>query len=580
LGLSESLEMMVAAVINLLERDHSTWGRAQVIEALTVVLPTESIDSAEMLRGAVEAAADAALAHPDVVLLTCPDRSDLRHGGLRYSTWWTLRTEQAVLDTVKTGRAAKVAVVAPDRVEPAVSGLGDDQADAVRRLCCGGERVAVMVGPAGSGKTASLAATRHAWQAEGIRVRGVAPSAVAAGVLAEQAGIPGETLAKFLHQAVNGQISIKRGEVIVCDEASMVSTRDLAALILLAEAADAKVVLVGDHHQLGSVQAGGLFRLLAFDARTVELTSVHRFADGWEAEATRRLRAGDQSVIGEYVDRGRVRSGGRDEVLDNAHHAWMQARSQGRSVMVMAADHDTVDQLALRARAARVATGQVEPDGLVVGNQTVGVGDEIVTTGNDRRLVTTTGAWVRNGDRWQITTRGAHNSLTLVSLHGRGTVTVPGAYVEDHVTLGYAVTVHKAQGVTVDEGVLVVDGSTSSEHLYVGMTRGRHHNLACVDTEAARDEHQHPTPRSASRVLAGALRRSSNEPSATETLRGELDHIGQPSGLQAAIMDSLRQRQRRNARHPALQQPLPQTQPPTPINDSPLPTTTLDRPEL
>ena len=70
----------------------------------------------------------------------------------------------------------------------------------------------------------------------------------------------------------------------------------------------------------------------------------------------------------------------------------------------MAADHDTVDQLASRARAARVAAGEVEPDGINVGHQTVGVGDEIVTTRNDRRLVTTTGAWVRNGDRWHIHT--------------------------------------------------------------------------------------------------------------------------------------------------------------------------------
>ena len=71
----------------------------------------------------------------------------------------------------------------------------------------------------------------------------------------------------------------------------MVSTRDLARLVLLVEAADAKLVLVGDHYQLGSVDAGGLFRLLAADAKTAELTGIRRFADPWEADATRRLRA-------------------------------------------------------------------------------------------------------------------------------------------------------------------------------------------------------------------------------------------------------------------------------------------------
>ena len=86
----------------------------------------------------------------------------------------------------------------------------------------------------------------------------------------------------------------------------------------------------------------------------------------------------------------------------------------------MAADHDTVDQLAIRARANRVAAGEVEPEGVTVGNQTVGVGDEIVTTRNDRRLVTTNGAWVRNGDRWHVTGRQADGSPALSSLEGRG----------------------------------------------------------------------------------------------------------------------------------------------------------------
>jgi AAA domain len=409
-----------------------------------------------------------------------------------------------------------------------------------------------------------------------IPVQGVAPSAVAAGVLAEQAGIPSETLARFLLQAATGQVTPRRGEVIVCDEASMVSTRDLAALVVLAATAEAKVVLVGDHHQLGSVQAGGLFRLLAFDAQTVELTGVRRFSDPWEADATRRLRAGDQSVIGEYIDHGRVRPGDREDTLNCAHQAWIQARSEGRSVMVMAADHDTVDQLALRARAARVAAGQVDPEGLVVGAQTVGVGDEIVTTGNYRRLVTTTGGWVRNGDRWQIIALGPKNSLTLASQERRGKVTVPGAYVEEHVILAYAVTVHKAQGVTVDEGVLVVDGSTSGEHLYVGMTRGRHRNLACVNTEPAGDEQPYRELRTAGQVLAAALRRSSSEPSATETLQGELAGIGRSSSLEAAIVGSPRRSQRAPARH-ARRQQLRVRQ--TLRNDGAVPTTTDTGPE-
>ena len=400
-GVRRPGELILAEIVELLETKHSTWGRAQLVEALSVALPTAKLNGAEMTRGVLEAAADALLVRPEVVLLTCPDRPNVRHGGLRYSTRWTLQTEQAVLDVTETGRTARVAV-APDRpLELAVAALGDDQADAVRRICAGGERVAVLIGPAGSGKSASLAAAGQAWTAVGIAVRGVAPSAIAAGVLAERAGIPSETLAKFLLDAAQGHVQLQPGEVIVCDEASMVSTRDLAQLVLYAEAGGAKVVLVGDHYQLGSVDAGGLFRLLAADAKTAELTTIRRFADPWEAQASRRLRHGDPDVIAEYIDRGRVRFADRDGGLDAAHQAWLDSRKAGRSVIVTAVDPDSVDQLALRARAARVAAGQVEPQGITVVNQTVGVGDEIVTTRNDRRLVTTTGAWVRNGDRWQ-----------------------------------------------------------------------------------------------------------------------------------------------------------------------------------
>jgi hypothetical protein len=179
----------------------------------------------------------------------------------------------------------------------------------------------------------------------------------------------------------------------------------------------------------------------------------------------------------------------------------------------MAADHDTVDQLAMRARAARVAAGEVSPRGFLLGEQVVGVGDEIVTTHNDRRLVTTNAAWVRNGDRWQVLPRGRSGGLQLSSLDGRGKVTIPWTYVKENVALSYAVTVHKGQGLTVDQAVLLVDRATSAEHLYVGMTRGRQHNLVCVVTEPAGDEHQRKNPPTAAGVLVGAVRKTSNEKS-------------------------------------------------------------------
>jgi conjugative relaxase-like TrwC/TraI family protein len=270
-GIRPSVDLRMSEAIEMLERKHSTWGRAQVVDALSVVLATRNAKTAERFRDSIEAVADAILDHQDVVQLTCPGRPGVRHGGVRYSTWWTLKTEQAVLDTVEAGRTAGVAIVATNGTL-AEAGLGDDQTAAVRRLCSGGERDAVLIGPAGSGKSRTLGVARQAWEAAGFPARGVAPSEVAAGVLQEQAGIPSETLAKFLSEVNKGRLRLQRGQVVVCDEASMVSTRHLAQLVLHAEEAEAKLVLVGDHYQLGSVEAGGLFRLLATDAKAAELT--------------------------------------------------------------------------------------------------------------------------------------------------------------------------------------------------------------------------------------------------------------------------------------------------------------------
>lgn len=311
----------------------------------------------------------------------------------------------------------------------------------------------------------------------------------------------------------------------------MVATADLTRLVRAVQRAGAKLVLVGDHRQLGAVDAGGLFRVLVADSRAVQLCEVRRFSDPWEAEASLRMRDGDASVLGEYDARGRIAGGDRDEMVEEAFATWLSARRAGESVVVVAPDHAMVDALALRARAVRVQAGEVEPGGLACGDQLVGWGDEIVTTRNDRRLITTRGVWVRNGDRWSVDARHPDGTLVVSHLGNRGRVVLPAAYVADHVALAYAVTVHKAEGVTVDRAVLLADSATAAEHLYVGMTRGRHHNRACVVTEAATTGHDHRSPTGPVEVLAAVMRRSSAEVSATEALRHEFDHGEQPAML-------------------------------------------------
>ena len=123
--------------------------------------------------------------------------------------------------------------------------------------------------------------------------------------------------------------------------------------------------------------------------------------------------------------------------------SWHEARGASETIVITAPDHDTVDAIANRIHDQRVTTGEVSAGGITVAGQTIGVGDEIVTLRNNRRLITTAGGWVRNGDRWAVRALRADGTAALTSLDGRGRVTVPADYLAEHVALAYAVTVHK-----------------------------------------------------------------------------------------------------------------------------------------
>ncbi len=194
-----------------------------------------------------------------------------------------------------------------------------------------------------------------------------------------------------------------------------------------------------------------------------------------------------------------------------------------RSVL-LAVDAATVAELGARARAERVAGGHVAAAGLPLhdGN-TAGVGDVIVTRRNDRRLLAGRG-WVKNGDRWQVVHGFEDGALTVRRIAGDGrtggSLTLPADYVAQHVELGYASTVHRAQGLTVDTAHAVIDTDTATrELLYVAMTRGADANHVYVATDSPIDDHLQREPaRSAEARLAEVLARVGAEPTATETL--------------------------------------------------------------
>jgi AAA domain len=147
------------------------------------------------------------------------------------------------------------------------------------------------------------------------------------------------------------------GQLVIVDEAAMSGTIDLAQLTIQARQAGAKLLLVGDHRQLGSVAAGRVFELLVRDGHTATLEGLWRFQHRWEAHATRQPRDGDTACLETYQQHGRINGGGHDKMLDAAHGAWTADRAAGRNSLLVAADNATFIELNQRARASLVAAG-------------------------------------------------------------------------------------------------------------------------------------------------------------------------------------------------------------------------------
>ncbi len=451
---------------------------------------------------------------------------------------------------------ATVAVVTSADLPGRDHGLSLDQAVAIEQVATSGRVLDVLVGPAGTGKSTTMAGLRAAWETEHGpgSVLGLAPSAAAAEVLADELGIDTENTAKWLHEhrqeaeraakvarlrralaepgrsprrdhALRCEVArleeeiaswrLRPGQLVVVDEASLGGTFALDELVTAAEQAGAKVLLVGDDAQLSAVEAGGMFAALVRDRDDLApaLSDVRRFHHGWEKTASVELRAGSTDAIDAYEAHGRISEGDRDQMLDALYHAWKKDTGAGLSSLMIAGHLGTVNELNARARSDRIAAGAVSEAGVTVaGGATAGVGDRVTTRQNDRRL-TTARQWVRNGDQWTVTATHKDGSMTVVRLHGTGRLVLPAAYAAEHVELAYASTAHRAQGRTVDTAHAMVSPTTTREVLYVAATRGRESNRLYVDT------HYDPDPATGHDGMAPPL-------TARETLAGVLCHEG------------------------------------------------------
>ncbi|WP_344079927.1 MobF family relaxase [Nostocoides veronense] len=464
-----------------------------------------------------------------------------------FSSELLLEAEDRLLDRARTMTGPTVPLRTVEKVttKPDREGrlLGEDQADALMKIVVSGQMLDVLVGPAGAGKTTAMSALRRAWEKEhgAGSVVGLAPSAVAAQVLADDLGIATENTAKWWQNHLLHGEDFKAGQLVIIDEASLAGTLSLDRITHLAERAGAKVLLVGDFAQLQSVDAGGAFGLLVNDRDDApELLDVHRFTNAWEKTASLALRHGRTEVIGTYLDHDRIHDGDTEAMTDAAYTAWRADRSQGLVSVLVAETREDVSALNTRARADLILDGTLKPGREVELNDgtAAGVGDAIITRRNDRRLRNGKD-WVRNGDTWTITGVRNDGSVTIRKAGRRfgGSIVLPAGYVTDHVDLGYAVTAHRAQGVTVNTAHVLVEPTTTRENFYVAMTRGKHANHAYVVLDRA-DEHAEPYPgdnpdATARGVLYGVLQHVGAELSAHETLTVEQEHWGSIAQLAA-----------------------------------------------
>ncbi|PWD97402.1 conjugal transfer protein [Dietzia maris] len=464
-----------------------------------------------------------------------------------FSSEELLAAEGRLLDRARTLTAPTVPLATVEKItsRPDAEGrmLGEDQADALMKVAVSGRMLDVLVGPAGAGKTTAMSALRRAWEKEhgAGSVVGLAPSAVAAQVLAEDLGIATENTAKWWQNHLTRGETFQSGQLVIIDEASLAGTLSLDRITHLAERAGAKALLVGDFAQLQSVDAGGAFGLLVNDRDdTPELVDVHRFVNTWEKTASLSLRHGQTQVIDTYLDHGRIRDGDAEAMTDAAYAAWRADRNGGLVSVLIAETRDDVTTLNQRARADLILDGTLTPGREVElnGGTAAGVGDTIITRRNDRRLRNSK-EWVRNGDTWTITNVRDDGSVAIRKTGRRfgGSIVLPASYVAEHVDLGYAVTAHRAQGVTVDTAHVLVEPTTTRENFYVAMTRGKHSNRAYVILDRA-DEHAHPHPgdsrdATARSVLYGVLQHVGAELSAHETITAEHEHWGSIAQLAA-----------------------------------------------
>ena len=348
--------------------------------------------------------------------------------------------------------------------------LSGEQRDAFDHVT-GDAGLASVVGYAGSGKSAMLGVARDAWEREGYTVRGAALSGIAAENLEGGSGIPSRTIASLEHAWGQGREQLGPRDVLVVDEAGMIGSRQMERVLSQARNAGAKVVMVGDPEQLQAIEAGAAFRSVTERHGAAEITEIRRQREDWQRDATRALATGRSGEAIHAYDQGGMvhaadtREQARGELVDG----WDRARQDepGQSRIILTHTNAEVQSLNGEARDRLRASGDLGDDVTVKaerGERQFATGDRIMFLRNER------GMGVKNGTLATIEQVSPEGMAVRLD-DGREVAFDTKDYA--HVDHGYAATIHKSQGVTVDRAHVLATPGMDRHSAYVGMSRHR-----------------------------------------------------------------------------------------------------------
>jgi len=475
------LERMVARI------DKAAFTRADLVELVGALLPVDAPGGA---RALIEQLVDTV-----GIRVSAPRQAHHREGHEMFTVDAVIAEEARIFDLVDSADTrARLDVRPADLAD-----LSADQARVIANLAHSPYLVQPLQAPAGAGKTHSLQALRAGAHRANKKVLVLAPAGKAVDeALRGGAGDRGLTVAKALSLIDGNELQVDRRTVIVVDEVAMVGTPELRRLLEAATAGQAKMVLVGDAHQLAPVKArGGMFEQLCDDLPwSQRLSEVWRMRDPAERDASLALRSARgnrlRKAIGWYRNHDRLHTG---DQIAMAANAYITAHAAGKHVAILCDTWEIAD--AINQRLHDRFTNPTAPSVQVARDQRVRAGDLILSRHNDATVAVEPGTQhhrrdqqvdqVRNGNRWRVVGVDAERGRVAAErLTDKARVIFEGDYLREHITLGYAGTVHSAQGMTIGNSTTpgvcwtILSDRASRAMAYVAMTRGRDENHLAI----------------------------------------------------------------------------------------------------